>query len=137
MTTINRPDRTETRGLKETINEILNHPHKEDEGEENPHHKSIRKAVDKLIHTEDDVEFTPEEIKHTIECFSQKKAPGLDGITGGIYQRLFHTFPRTIITMYNQSLKLGQFPKRWKIAKVILVLKPNKSNPQDPNKYRP
>jgi hypothetical protein len=39
--------------------------------------------------------------------------------------------------MYNQCLKLGQFPKRWKVAKVILVLKPNKEICQDPRKYRP
>jgi hypothetical protein len=82
MTTITRPDGTETTGLQETINEILDQLYKEDGGEENPHHKSIRKAVDEPIHTEDDVEFTPEEIQRTIESFSQKKAPGLDGITG-------------------------------------------------------
>jgi hypothetical protein len=57
---------------------------------EKPYHKSIREAVDEHIHTEDDVEFTPEEVKHTINSFSQKKAPGLDGITGGIYQCVFH-----------------------------------------------
>ena len=69
MTTIIRPHGTETTGLQETVNEILDHLYKGD-GEENPHHKSIRKAVDEPIHTEDDVEFTPEETKHTIESFS-------------------------------------------------------------------
>jgi hypothetical protein len=112
----------------------LDHLHKEDGGEEKPNHKSIRKDVEEPIHTENDVEFTPDEIKHTTESFGQKKAPGPDGITGGIYQRVFLSFPRIITTMYNECLKLGQFPKRWKIAKVILVLKPNKDNCQDPSK---
>jgi hypothetical protein len=85
MTAITRPGGTETTNLQETINEILDHLYKEDDGEETPHHKSIRKAVDEPTHTEDDVECTPEEIQRTIESFSQKKAPGLDGITGGIY----------------------------------------------------
>ena len=113
MTTINRPDGIETTSLQENINEILDHLYKEDGGEEKPNHKTIRKAVEEPIHTEDDVEFTPDEIKHTIESFGQKKAPRPDGITGGIYQRVFLSFPRIITTMYNQCLKLGQFPKRW------------------------
>ena len=113
MTTINRPDGTETTKLQETINEILDRLYKEDGEEEKPNHKSIRKAVEEPIHTEDDVEFTPEEIKHTIESFGQKKASGPDGITGGIYQRVFLSFSRIITTMYKQCLKLGQFPKRW------------------------
>ena len=137
MTTINKPDGTQTTSIQETINEILDYLYKEDCGEEEPHHKSIRKNVDEPIYTEDDVEFTLEEIKQTIESFSQKKAPGLDGITGGIYKTVLLIFPRILTTMYNQCLKLGQFPKRWKMAKVILILKPNNNNCPDPNKYRP
>ena len=93
--------------------------------------------LDEPIYTEDDAEFTLEEIKQTTDSFSQKKAPGLDGITGGIYKTVLLIFPRILTTMYNQCLKLGQFPKRWKMAKVILILKPNKDNCPDPNKCRP
>ena len=67
MTTINRPDGIETTSLQETINEILDHLYKEDGGEEKPNHKTIRKAIEEPIHTEDDVEFTPDEIKHNRE----------------------------------------------------------------------
>jgi hypothetical protein len=70
MITINRPDCTQTTNLQETINEILDYLYKEDDGVEIQHHKSIRKAVDEPIHTEDDVVFTPEEVKHTIDSFS-------------------------------------------------------------------
>jgi hypothetical protein len=49
MTTINRPDGTETTGLQETITEILDHLYKDGDGKENPHHKRIRKAVDEPI----------------------------------------------------------------------------------------
>jgi hypothetical protein len=86
MTTIKKPDRTETTSLYETINVILDHLFTEDSGEENLHHKSIRKAIEEPIHTEDDAEFTQEEIKNTIDSFNHKKAPSLDGITGRIYQ---------------------------------------------------
>jgi hypothetical protein len=136
MTTINKPGGTETTSLHETISEILDYLYKEDTGDEQPHHKTIRKAVEEPLSTEDDVEFTPGEIKHTIDSFSQKKAPGIDGITGGIYQCMFNMIPRTITSMYNQCLKLGIFPKRWKIAKLILAPK-HKENCRGPNMYRP
>jgi hypothetical protein len=93
--------------------------------------------VKKTIHTNEDTDFTQEEIKHTIESFNQKKAPGLDGITGGIYQCMFHMFPRIITTVYNQCLNRACFPKRWKTAKVVPVTKLAKENNLDPSKYRP
>jgi hypothetical protein len=97
MTTINRPDGTETTSQQESIKEFLDHLFKEDNGEEKPNHKSIRKTVQKPIHTEDELEFTPEKIKHTIERFGQKKAPGPDGITEGIYQRRFFRSPELLL----------------------------------------
>ena len=77
--------------------------------------------MEEPIHTDDVAEFIQEEIKCTIESFNYKKPPGLDGITGRIYHRVFNMFPRIITTIYNQCLKQGCCPKRWKIAKVIPV----------------
>ena len=88
MTTVRKPDRTQ-KSLHETANIILDYLFTEDSGEDN-HHKNIKKAIEEPVHTDDDAEFTQEEIKNTIESFNHKKAPGLDGITGGIYQRMFH-----------------------------------------------
>jgi hypothetical protein len=34
-------------------------------------------------------------------------------------------------------LKTGYFPKEWKIAKIIPIVKPGKENSLDPSKYRP
>ena len=64
MTTITKSESAETTDLQETINEILDYLYKEGDGEETPYHKSIRKAVDEPIHTEDDMEFTPEDKAH-------------------------------------------------------------------------
>ena len=60
MTTITRSYSTETTDLQETINKILDYLYKEGDREKTPYHISIRKAVDEPIHTEDDMEFTPE-----------------------------------------------------------------------------
>jgi len=82
-------------------------------------------------------EFSIEEIKQVIESFNDKKAPGIDGITAGIYLRIFKTFPNLITTVYNQCLKRGCFPQRLKVAKIIPPIKPGKENSTDPSKYRP
>ena len=104
MTTIRKPDGTETTSLHETVNVILDYLFTEDSEEDNLHHKNIRKSIEEPIHTKEDVNFTQEEIRNIIESFNQKKAPGLDWITGGIYQRTLYMFPRIITTIYNQCL---------------------------------
>jgi hypothetical protein len=107
------------------------------EEEETCYHKNIRKMFEEPIQTCDDIEFTQGEIKQTIESFNGKKAPGLDGITSGIYLRTFSNFPRVVTAIYNQCLKRGRFPRRWKIANIIPITKPGKENCTDPSKYRP
>jgi hypothetical protein len=92
MTTIRKPDGTETSSLHETVNVILDYLFTEDSEEDHTYHKNI-KGIEELIHTDEDEDFTQEEIKNTIESFNHKKASGLDGITGRIYQRTFHIFP--------------------------------------------
>jgi hypothetical protein len=87
------------------------------------HQTPHRKSIEEPIKTSEDVEFSQEEIRQTIESFNDKKAPGIDGITGGIYLRTFTIFPELVTTIYNQCLQRGCFRKRWKIAKVIPTIK--------------
>jgi hypothetical protein len=115
MTRLRKPDGSATSSIQETMNVMLDHLFTGDTEEDTLHHKNIRKTIEEPICTSDDLEFSREEIKHTIESFSDKKAPGIDGITGGIYRRTFNTFPRLITAIYNQCIKRGCFPKRWKI----------------------
>ena len=137
MTTIRKPDGTETTSLHETLNAILDYLLTEDSLLDNPHHKTVRRVIEEPIHTNEDVDFSREEVQNAIDSFNPKKAPGLDGLTAGTYKQTFQMFPRTITTIYNQCLKRGCFPKRWKTAKIILVTKPMKDNSLDPSKYRP
>jgi hypothetical protein len=67
---------------------------------------------------------------------NDKKAPGLDGITGGIYLRTFNIYPTLVSAIYNQCLERRCFPKRWKLAKIIPTTKPGEENSMDPSKYR-
>ena len=138
MTTLRKPDGSESTNIQDTIKTMMNHFIPEDiEEEESYYHKQIRKMVEEPIDTRDDIEFTQGEIKQTIESFNGKKAPGIDGITSGIYLRTFNNLPRLITEIYNQCLKRGCFPRRWKVAKIIPIPKPGKENSKDPSKYRP
>jgi len=137
MTTLRKLDGSETSSIQETMNVMLDHLFTEDTEEDTLHHKKIR-TIEEPICTSDDLEFSREEIKHTIESFNDKKAPGIDGITDGIYLQTFNTFPRLITAIYNQCLKRGCFPKKkWIIAKIIPIIKPGKEKSMDPSKYRP
>ena len=82
-----------------------------------------------------DVQFSREEIRQTIVSLNDKKAPGIDGITGRIFLRTFNLFPELLTAIYNQCLERGYFPKRWKIAKIIPTIKPRKENSMDTSKY--
>jgi hypothetical protein len=93
MTTLRKPDGSETLSIQETMNILPDQLFTEDR-EDILHHKHIRKNIEEPISSSDDIDFSREEIQHTIESFSDKKAPEMDGITGGIYLRTFNTFPR-------------------------------------------
>ena len=136
MTTLRKPDGSETSSIQETMKVMRDYFFTEDR-EEMLYHKNIRKTTEEPISTSEDVKFSREEIKHTIESFNDKKAPGIDGITSGIYLRTFNTFPRLVTALYNQCPKRGCFPKRRKIAKIIPIIKPGKENSMDPFKYHP
>jgi hypothetical protein len=64
-------------------------------------------------------------------------APGPDGITSDILTLVFKSIPKTVTSTYNECLKRGYFPREWKIAKIIPIIKPGKEDSQDPSKYRP
>ena len=66
-----------------------------------------------------------------------KKAPGVNGITGEINKSSFEIFPSYITAMYNDCLSWKVFPKRWKRAKLIPITKPGKENSEDVSKFRP
>lgn len=72
-------------------------------------------------------------IKHDI---SPKKAPGYDLINGSILQNLPKKGWKFLTQLFNAVLRTSFFPLQWKVAQMILILKPGK-NPEDVKSYRP
>ncbi|GBP54982.1 Probable RNA-directed DNA polymerase from transposon X-element [Eumeta japonica] len=65
-----------------------------------------------------------------------KKSPGYDLITNKILKELPNSGVRLMTEIYNAMTKLQFIPPQWKVAQIIMLLKPGKQ-PEDPKSYRP
>lgn len=65
-----------------------------------------------------------------------KKAPGYDLITGAVIKQLPEKAIMLITHIFNSILRTGNFPSQWKVAQVILILKPGKPA-EEASSYRP
>ena len=138
MTTLHKLDGLLTADLKETMNIMIDYLIPKDEHMDDIDYiKRIRAQSKDPILTTDDREYTPAKVKNAIDDVNYKKAPGEDGITGDIYQRVYKQFLNFIYTIYNECLKKGCFQKKWKKVKIIPIMKPGKENSTDVSKYRP
>jgi len=124
--------------MEETVTLMLEHITPEDnEQDDREFHKQIRARSQATVNTPDDREFTLAEIRNAVDSLNTKKAPGEDGIAGEIFKQAFETFPKYITAMYNWCLRKGVFPKRWKRAKLMPIVKPGKEVSEEVTKFRP
>ena len=138
LSTLRKPDGTYTKDLTETMRYMIETFTPEDKEEtDNAGHKLIRAAMKVPITTEDDIPFTTKEIKEAIKGMDKTKAPGEDGITSDILKCAFSLLPLSTTALYNGCLRAACFPKRWKRAIIIPIIKPGKENSNDIAKYRP
>jgi len=138
ITMLWKPDSSLTTDTKETLCLMLDNFTPEDnERDDSDYHKQVGAQAQQPTTTADDREFTIEEIRDAIESMDNKKASGKDGITGDIYNHTFQILPNSITAMYNGCLRDGVFPKRWKRAKIIPIIKPGKEDSYDVSKYCP
>jgi hypothetical protein len=86
------------------------------------------------METEDDRDFTIEEIRQTIKSIHHKKAPGEDGITSRILMWTFERIPRL---HYIRLLKERMLSQEVEEGQDYPLIKPGKDNCNDASKYRP
>ncbi|GFU28905.1 RNA-directed DNA polymerase from mobile element jockey [Trichonephila clavipes] len=79
---------------------------------------------------------TPGEVQEYIKKLKINKSPGLDLITNRILKNLPLKFVLFIVMLFNLLMENCHFPKNWKTAMVVLILKPNSDGTQ-PQNYRP
>jgi len=88
ITTLLKPDGTQTGNTKETLSYMMDTFAPKNNYLDNDYHKSVWSLVEQPANTEDDREFTKEEVANTIASMNNNKAPGTDGITGNIYKQV-------------------------------------------------
>ena len=77
MSNLQKTDGSHTEDIREKIQCTLEYViPKDEEAEEADHHKRIRTFFEEHVETEDDRESTTEEIRQTVKCVDQRKAPG-------------------------------------------------------------
>lgn len=83
------------------------------------------------------INFTVKEVRKAIKNnVNPKKSPGFDLINGKMIRELPEAGVKLLTFIFNAILRIGYFPKKWKIAQIILIPKPGK-NPAQVKSYRP
>lgn len=80
---------------------------------------------------------TPKEVlKEIMENINPRKAPGFDLITGEIMKNLPKKAIVKLTYIVNAAFRLKYVPSIWKVAEVLMILKPGKP-PNEVKSYRP
>jgi len=136
LTTLQGPDGTVTETREETIERMLEHLFSEDDPhKDTDQQKEVRRQTEQPINTADDKEFTQDGVRQVLEGLKDKKARGLNRITNEIVKFVFEAIPKTMTQLYNECLRTGHFPEKWKIAKVLMIAKPGREEASDPSLY--
>ncbi|GBP78752.1 Putative 115 kDa protein in type-1 retrotransposable element R1DM [Eumeta japonica] len=110
-----------------------------------PHHAEIRRRTDGIgcppealdVLSGVDPPFTGAELKIALRAFNPKKAPGIDGFTSDICQAAILRDLGLFLAVANKCLRLGYFPRAWKVAAIKVIPKPGKDDYSRPKSYRP
>lgn len=76
------------------------------------------------------------EIAESIAQVKSRKSPGMDGITGEMLKSIWKVIPEYLEALYGQCVREGYFPREWKIARVIVLLKSLDKDRSNPRSYR-
>lgn len=79
---------------------------------------------------------TIEEVMQKLHRIQDSKAPGPDGVPNVVFKTAVRSKPQMFAELYSVCLKEGVFPSRWKLQRLVLLLKPGKQ-PDLPAAYRP
>lgn len=76
------------------------------------------------------------ELTSIIKSLKTSKSPGLDNISNLLIKKLPTKAIDLLVVLFNSCIKLNYFPKHFKTANIIAIVKPNKPK-MDPTSYRP
>lgn len=80
--------------------------------------------------------FTSSELQRACAKIKNNKAPGPGNIPSEIIKELSVLKPKFVLSLYNDLAERGEFPKQWKKATLLLLIKSNKPL-NSPSAFRP
>ena len=83
----------------------------------------------------DDILCTEDEVFDLLHSLDTTKASGHDDISGLMLKQTALSITSVVTQLFNISIKLGELPDEWKIARVSPI--PKSRNKSDPGNYRP
>ena len=139
--TLKREDGSYTKTWKETMEILFTKLFPDDNiDEDNEENQIVRNEVRYIQDTNIDLNppmITNDEVAAAIKSIKTKKAPGPDGIKGEIYKNSMEIWTPYLTRLYNECLRQGKFPKPWKIANLVVLLKGDDKPRSNPKSYRP
>lgn len=81
--------------------------------------------------------FTISELREACHRLPAGKATGPDGIPNEILLRVSRIVPQAFLDTYNRCLSESKFPERWKISRLVLLLKGPDKPVLSPSSFRP
>lgn len=80
--------------------------------------------------------FTLAELEKACNKLKNNRSPGLDGIPAEVVKEVAKAQPEIVLKVINDALLSEEFPKEWKVAKLVLI--PKEGKPEGhPSSYRP
>ncbi|GFX06496.1 uncharacterized protein TNCV_3017301 [Trichonephila clavipes] len=126
ITSIKLPTGETTTSLDDTINALLQKSFRSDSEEnDNSFQKDYRHAARTAYPSFFKPSFSYDEVNTMVSMIKLNKSPGLDSISNEIVTQFHLAFPSFPHKLFNVCLDLGNFPRVWKLAKVILIPKVN------------
>ncbi|CEJ62645.1 Putative Reverse transcriptase [Penicillium brasilianum] len=77
------------------------------------------------------------EIQRALKATKGSTAPGEDGLPALVWKHLWQALKQLITRIFTVSVKLGHHPRRWRVAKMVVLRKPGKPDYSTPGAYRP
>ncbi len=78
-----------------------------------------------------------QEVGVAVKRVSAWRAPGADGLPNVVWKETWPVLRGWITAIFQASLRLGELPRQWKIARILPLRKPDKDNYTLTKAYRP
>ena len=127
---LRKPDGEYTKTLRETLQYLLDTLIPSEQSANFTIEEPRREVLDH-------VRTSAEEVRNAIWRMSTRKAPGEDGIDAKILRRAWPQISQYVTNLFEDLLEQGYFPRLWRSADVVTIIKGKDKKREDPKSFRP